>query len=266
MRFPLDYDHWEDVVSGCDEVGRGCMAGPVVVACVSWRPRDVHEMPWFTMLRDSKQTTAAQRQSLFFEIMGHAERVRVAVIPHYVVDQINVLRASLLGFELTAPAFSENALLFLDGNQRPPSLGWARTLVKGENRLSAIAAASILAKVIRDEWMQAIAAVFPGYGFQAHVGYPTAQHKLALAEHGPCPIHRKSYKPLAPFAVETSKRPDLVETICGASNDSESGMLASTYLEHYFEFSARDDGRVIRRLARSGGLWWPFGDGNQEGA
>lgn len=244
-RFPLDQEYFDVTTSGCDEVGRGCLAGPVVTACVSWIPEEVADSSLYTRLRDSKELSGVRRMAIFQDILSQSSRVRVAVMSHMVVDRLNVLRASLKGFEETAPSHSTSEYLFVDGNQRPPRLPWARTVIKGENQVSAIAGASVVAKVIRDEWMHSMAAIYPEYGFDRHVGYPTAQHKAALQRVGPCPLHRKSFKPVKPFVVELSEDPQFVNRILMEQDLLKLRELWAEYNRNYFHFSPGDDRRIF---------------------
>jgi len=249
-RFPLDREYENLTTSGCDEVGRGCLAGPVVTACVSWKPEQVARTPLYQRLRDSKELTGNRRMAIFQDILGLALRVRVAVISNITVDRLNVLRATLLGFERTAPPHSDSDFLFIDGNQKPPRLPWAKTVVKGENKLSAIAGASVVAKVIRDEMMHAAARVYPHYGFDRHVGYPTAKHKDALRQTGPCPLHRKSFKPVHPFVLEYSENQHFLTRILTEKNPTALKELWSEYTLNYFQFSPGDDRRILDHFTR----------------
>ncbi|PIE01420.1 MAG: ribonuclease HII [Acidobacteria bacterium] len=253
-RFPCDQTYRHFMTTGCDEVGRGCMAGPVVTAALSWTPDQVMTRPFYSKLRDSKETSEKTRLTLYRDILTHASRIRVDVISHMVVDRINVLRASLLGFERTAPEYREGNYLFIDGNQKPARLKWAKTLVKGENRLSAIAGASIVAKVIRDEIMTSLAKAYPEYDFQSHVGYPTQAHKKALSDHGPCPIHRKSYKPLAPFVSEQASHSPFIQNLLRETDPAAIQNAWRNYSQHYFEFSPAEDRMLYPFFLRHGYL------------
>jgi len=253
-RFYLDQDYQQQLTTGCDEVGRGCIAGPVVTAAVSWVPGQVMGYPFYTKLRDSKELSQKARDSLYAQVLSAAKRVRVAVMNHMVVDRINVLRASLLGFERTAPPYSENDFLFIDGNQKPPGLRWAKTLIKGENKMSAIAGASVVAKVVRDEMMRSYSAVYPGYGFEQNVGYPTPSHKKDLEKLGPCPIHRKTFKPLHPFVPDNSSHPTFQQELSQAEGPLLIKKHWTYYSEHYFEFAPKDDVRILSYFDRLGFL------------
>lgn len=188
---------------GLDEAGRGPLAGPVVAAaCALPSPCPI------AGLDDSKKLTAAARDGLYEAIIAESRAWSVAVVEPAVIDEINILQASLRAMAAawrevvaSSPALAE-AVVLVDGNQRAPLPADVdqRTAVKGDSRSTHIAAASILAKVTRDRLMVAYDARWPEYGFAQHKGYPTAAHLAALAEHGPCPIHRRSFRlgPRAP--------------------------------------------------------------------
>ena len=183
------------LISGIDEAGRGCLAGPVVIARVTWNPRTSAALRWFPRLADSKQIDAATREDLYPRILEAAESVRVAMIGNIMIDHMNILRATLHGFELVAGARRPEVPLLIDGNQKPPTLRWAVTLVKGDSRAGAVAAAGIVAKVTRDAAIRHLAAAYPGYGLANHKGYATKTHREAIARLGPSAIHRRSFKP-----------------------------------------------------------------------
>lgn len=192
--------------TGIDEVGRGCLAGPVVVAAVGWRCDEAAAQPWFSLLADSKQIDAQRRAELLPHILAQADYVRVATLSHMVIDLINILRATLHGFELVAPVFQQDRPLFVDGNQRPVTLPYARTLVKGDSRMSAIAAASVVAKVTRDAMMVRLGRAQPEYGYEQHMGYATARHRKAIAECGPGLHHRKCFAPISKMCSEENEQ------------------------------------------------------------
>ncbi len=179
-------------IAGVDEAGRGPVAGPLVVAAVCL-PSGFDA----TGLNDSKKLSHEQRDCLFQGIIESAE-YSIVIISHDEVDRLNILRATLLGMSQALcdlPHPPESARI--DGNQlpiRPPVP--CETLVKGDSKDAAIAAASILAKVTRDRLMIEADARYPGYGFADHYGYHTPTHIEALNRLGPCPIHRKSFEPI----------------------------------------------------------------------
>ena len=198
-RISPDFSHETDVMArgalrvvGVDEVGRGPLAGPVTACAVRLDPDRVPQG-----LRDSKLLTAARREALFDEIMVVAE-VSVAHASVEEIDALNILRASHLAMERAvaglrlAPGF-----VLVDGNRLPKSLPCpARAVVKGDAKSLSIAAASILAKVVRDHLMVDLAQQHPGYGWERNAGYPTQDHLAALLNLGVTPLHRRSFKPV----------------------------------------------------------------------
>lgn len=193
---------WQEYILGCDEVGRGPLAGPVTAACVAFPNTLGPDFELFALLDDSKKLSAKKRDMLVDAIHTHAAAYAVVDISPEEIDRLNILQASLEGMKRAAMAVAEqlgatqtNAHIIIDGNKLIPRLDWAQTAyVKGDARSWSIAAASILAKVHRDNLMVEYDAIYPGYGFAKNVGYPTAAHRAALVELGPTPIHRKSFK------------------------------------------------------------------------
>ena len=187
-------------VAGVDEAGRGPLAGPVVAAAVSF-PIDwsVHGLPAeLEGLNDSKQLPAAQREK-FFEVLtaGAAIQFAIAGIDAGTIDAINILQATHRAMNRALAQLRPAPQHVLVDGLRVPSLRFPQTaLIQGDARSFSIAAASILAKVTRDRWMVEYDRQFPVYGFAEHKGYGTPRHLAALVEHGPCPIHRRSFAPL----------------------------------------------------------------------
>lgn len=187
-------------VAGLDEAGRGPLAGPVVAACVVL-PDPLPEA--LLPLNDSKKLDEAAREALVPLIESRALAWGVAVVEADVIDRLNILRASLQAMA-DALAACEARLgrpihgALLDGNQKAPlpARVQQRTLVKGDSLSRPIMAASILAKVARDRRMVREHEAWPVYGFNVHKGYPTPAHLKALVEHGPCPLHRRSFAPV----------------------------------------------------------------------
>ncbi|WKL21697.1 ribonuclease HII [Agrobacterium tumefaciens] len=179
-------------VAGTDEAGRGPLAGPVVAAAVILDPDNIPKG-----LDDSKKLTKTKRESLFRLIM-ETSVVSVASSGPGLIDSMNILRASLdamrravLGLE-TSPA-----LVLADGRDKPPGITCeAKAVIKGDSRSLSIAAASIIAKVTRDRMMERAGSVHSSYGFEGHAGYGTPAHLRAIENHGPCPLHRMSFRPL----------------------------------------------------------------------
>ena len=179
-------------IAGVDEAGRGPLAGPVVIAAVILRP----ERP-IDGLRDSKKLDAARRESLYQRIREHASDWSVVVVSAAEIDRLNILQATLAGMRRAVEGLSPlPRLALVDGNRAPPLACTVQTLVGGDGLEPAISAASIVAKVTRDRIMVALHERFPGYGFDRHKGYPTAEHLERLAELGPCEEHRRSFAPV----------------------------------------------------------------------
>ncbi len=188
------------LLAGADEAGRGPLVGNVVAAAVILD----HNQP-IEGLADSKKLSAKRRETLAAEIMQKAKAWAVVSVSAVDIDRINILQASLLAMKQAVEQLSVTPdHVFIDGNRCPEMTCPATAIVKGDARVAEISAASILAKVARDEQMQQLHAVFPQYGFDRHKGYPTKAHMAALAEHGPCPEHRRSYAPVRKYLTVTS--------------------------------------------------------------
>lgn len=182
--------------AGTDEVGRGPLAGEVVAAAVILDPARP-----IIGLADSKQLSEKLREYCYAQIIEQALAYAVGRATVAEIDRLNILQASLLAMHRAVEALStQPEYVLVDGN-RCPAWGYqSQAVVKGDCRVPAIAAASILAKVTRDRELTMLDAEYPGYGFARHKGYPTAQHMLALELLGPCPIHRRSFAPVARVA------------------------------------------------------------------
>ncbi|AZZ90928.1 ribonuclease HII [Hahella sp. KA22] len=181
-----------ELVAGVDEVGRGPLAGPVVAAAVILNPEKPIEG-----LNDSKKLSHRQRVALSQEIREKALAWATGWATVEEIDQINILQASLLAMQRAVAGLQVTPdLALIDGNKIPKLDMPAEAIVKGDSKVAAIAAASILAKVERDEELDRLDLIFPGYGLAGHKGYPTAQHLSALKELGVTEIHRRSYKPV----------------------------------------------------------------------
>lgn len=179
-------------VAGVDEVGRGPLAGPVTAAAVILDPDAIPDG-----LNDSKKLTAARRNTLAAAIHACAD-VRIIHVPVEVIDEMNILHASLFAMReaITGLATRPDHAL-IDGNKLPPDLPCSATpIVKGDARSLSIAAASIVAKVARDRIMVDLAQQHPGYGWERNAGYPTSVHLKALQDLGVTPYHRRSFKPV----------------------------------------------------------------------
>ncbi|WP_395664758.1 ribonuclease HII [Methylocella sp.] len=181
-------------VAGLDEAGRGPLAGPVSAAAVILDPGDLP-----AGLDDSKQLAKSAREALYEQIMRRAVAVSVAFASAAEIDALNIRRASLLAMRRAARALAIEARhALIDGRDLVPGLPCpGEAIVRGDARSLSIAAASIVAKVTRDRAMTRLCAQFPAYGFSRHAGYPTALHLAAIAEHGPCPHHRMSFRPFS---------------------------------------------------------------------
>ena len=177
------------VICGVDEAGRGPLAGPVCAAAVIL-PRG-HQIPG---LNDSKKLTDKKRRELFPMIKEQAIAYGIGMASHEEIDEINILQATYLAMERAIAQLEGKAdLALIDGN-RAKDFGMAvRTVVKGDSLSANIAAASVLAKVTRDDLMVEMAKEFPGYGFEVHKGYGTKAHYEALRNMGPCAIHRMTF-------------------------------------------------------------------------
>ncbi|MES2594696.1 MAG: ribonuclease HII [Verrucomicrobiota bacterium] len=179
-------------IAGIDEAGRGPLAGPVSVAAVILPPDFDHRE-----LNDSKQLNEKQRDRIYDELMGNtAIRWHAEMIETDEIDRINILQATWTGMRRCALALQSDAAL-IDGKPVRNFPVHHVALVKGDSLSHSIAAASIIAKVRRDRLMIALAQQYPGYGFEVHKGYPTPGHQKALKKLGPCPVHRRSFAPVA---------------------------------------------------------------------
>ena len=186
---------WETpgLVAGVDEAGRGPLAGPVVAAAVILDDRNP-----IRGLADSKVLTARRREQLFDEIRAKALCCSVAEASVDEIDTLNILQATLLAMRRAVEGLRlKPALVLVDGNRLPTLSMRAEAIVKGDSKIAAISAASILAKVTRDRWCAELDLQYPQYGFAGHKGYGTAEHLQALQAHGACPQHRKTFSPVA---------------------------------------------------------------------
>lgn len=178
------------VIAGVDEAGRGPLAGPVVSAAVILPEK--FDVPG---INDSKKLSEKKREALFPVIQRHAIAFGIGLADHEEIDQINILQASLLSMKRAVEALSVTPdYLLIDGKFIIDCTIDQRSVIKGDALSLSIAAASILAKVTRDRIMADRDLQYPEYGFRRHKGYPTKAHKEAILTHGPCPIHRKSFK------------------------------------------------------------------------
>ncbi len=195
-----EYKHFPEYkkIIGIDEAGRGPIAGPVVVAAVILPTISViHD------LDDSKKLSARKREELYQKIVSQALHYQFKVIDHSIIDEINILQATFMGMnELLLPHLTSPFLALIDGPYLPKkgqekdfNLAM-KSVVKGDSTYKCIAAASIIAKVVRDSIMDNYHQKYPQYDFIHNKGYPTKKHKLALVQYGICPIHRQTFAPV----------------------------------------------------------------------
>ena len=183
------YDEGYDIVCGVDEAGRGPLAGPVCAAAVIL-PRDLQ----IEGLNDSKKLTDKRRRALFDVITAQAVSYGIAFASEQEIDEINILQATFLAMRRALDQLSVRpAIALIDGNRETDFGLPVRTIVKGDSLSANSAAASVLAKVTRDDFMLEQAQRYPQYGFDVHKGYGTRAHYEALRQYGPCPIHRRSF-------------------------------------------------------------------------
>ncbi|WP_457574762.1 ribonuclease HII [Desulfolithobacter sp.] len=195
-------------IGGVDEAGRGPLAGPVVAGCVVLPPDCCYQR-----FVDSKKLSASQREELFSYVHECGARIGVGVVSAREIDAINILQGSLLAMKRAVlDCMDGNThlpidFLLVDGKFTIPMQLPQQALVKGESKSSSIAAASIIAKVTRDRIMASYHETYPVYNFLKNKGYPTRDHRRAIAEHGPCPIHRRSFRGVREFSDPDQQRP-----------------------------------------------------------
>ncbi len=187
----------EGLVCGIDEAGRGPLAGPVVAAAVILDPaRPIQG------LNDSKKLSEKKRVALAEEIREKAVAWCVAEANIEEIDRLNILHATMLAMQRAVAGLAVRPISALvDGNRCPKLEIPVEAVVKGDGKIASIAAASILAKTVRDAGMLELHALYPQYGFDRHMGYPTAAHFAALQAHGASPVHRKSFGPVAQLSL-----------------------------------------------------------------
>ncbi|WP_299803270.1 ribonuclease HII [uncultured Shewanella sp.] len=178
--------------AGVDEVGRGPLIGNVVTAAVILDPNNPIEG-----LNDSKKLSEKKRELLFEQIQQKALSVSVGSASPEEIDELNILHATMLAMQRAVKGLTiKPTSVLVDGNRTPDFGVESHAIIKGDGLIDAISAASIIAKVVRDREMDALAGQYPEYGFEKHKGYPTKAHFEALAEHGVLPEHRKSFRPV----------------------------------------------------------------------
>lgn len=186
------------IVAGADEAGRGPLAGPVVAAAVVLDPDNIP-----AGLNDSKKLSAAQRNALYAEILATSV-VAIASSGPRRIDDTDILKASLDAMRRAVCSLSvKPGFVLLDGRDVPQGLPCpGKAVVKGDSRSVSIAAASIIAKVTRDRMMEQAGTLYSAYGFEIHAGYATSYHREQISLHGPCPLHRMSFRPIAAYGIE----------------------------------------------------------------
>lgn len=186
-----DYNLSKVLVAGCDEAGRGCLAGPVFAAAVILPPRFSHKL-----LNDSKKMSEPNRLLLREIIMEKATAWAIGMCDHQEIDRINILKASFLAMHRAIDQLkAKPGLLIIDGNRFTPYPGIGhKCVIGGDGIYTAIAAASVLAKTERDAYMDKLHEQFPQYGWDKNKAYATAFHREALNKHGISPVHRKSFR------------------------------------------------------------------------
>ncbi len=195
----LPYYNENLIEAGCDEAGRGCLAGSVYAAAVIL-PKDYRN----DALNDSKRLSASRRYKLREEIMRDAVAWAVGVVTPSEIDEINILNASILAMHRAVDQLSVRPqALIIDGNRfRPYQDLPYTTIVKGDGKYQSVAAASILAKTFRDDYMKELHEQYPFYGWNRNAGYPTREHREAIREHGITPYHRKTFNLLGDGQLE----------------------------------------------------------------
>jgi ribonuclease HII len=196
VQLPLGFDR-PGLLAGVDEAGRGPLAGPVVAAAVILD--DLHPIHG---LADSKTLSARRREALFDEIRAKALCCSIGEAGVEEIERLNILQATMLAMQRAVEGLRlKPAKVLVDGNRLPRLEVLCEAIVGGDAKVAAISAASIIAKVHRDRWCDALHAQFPQYGFDRHKGYGTAEHLEALRVHGPCPEHRRGFAPVAALLV-----------------------------------------------------------------
>lgn len=186
------FDHEAEIICGVDEAGRGPLAGPVFAAAVILDPARP-----IAGLRDSKKLSEARRDELAIEIKSHALAWAIAQCSEAEIDTLNILQASMLAMRRAVESLTvQPTLALIDGNRCPVMAVRSEAIIKGDDKVAAISAASILAKTARDAALVVLHEQYPHYAFDQHKGYPTALHLERLRLHGVSPVHRKSYGPV----------------------------------------------------------------------
>jgi len=195
-----------ELIAGIDEVGRGALAGPVVAGAVIL-PHTAN-LPWFGLVRDSKELDSRKRESLFDLINKEAVAVGIGIVPPQVIDSINILKATKLAMIQAVEKLSKQpTFLLIDRVTLSQCPIPQRGITRGDKSCLSIACASIIAKVTRDRTMEEFDRIYPGYGFAQHKGYGTGEHISCLRKLGPSPIHRLYFAPVRNIVVSQSSGP-----------------------------------------------------------
>ena len=194
------------LIAGVDEVGRGPLAGPVVTAAVILREDD----PMLGQYRDSKRVSEKKRLNIYHHIRKHALSYAVAQATLEEIEHLNILHATMLSMRRCVEALDiQPQQVLVDGNRTPDLPFPVRAVIGGDDSVQAIAAASIVAKVVRDRLMRYLDYQYPAYQFARHKGYGTAIHMQALREFGPCPVHRMGFAPV----IKAQRRTSTMESV-----------------------------------------------------
>lgn len=200
-----------DLVIGLDEAGRGPLAGPVFAAAVAFigNPKDGALKSLLALVDDSKKLSSRKRREAYDLLIGHSDIVYGCVrVSAKIVDRINILQASKLAMQkatqklltkISLASADKKIICLIDGNFSIKISHSQKSIIKGDAKVFSIAAASIIAKVQRDCLMEKMDEIYPEYGFARHKGYGTKEHFAAIKKHGPCPIHRHTFAPIACF-------------------------------------------------------------------
>jgi ribonuclease HII len=185
-------------VAGADEAGRGSLAGPLVAAAVLLDYGDLRgrRLAPLARLNDSKQLEPGERESLFAAVLRTATKVAVEIVSPGEIDRSGLHRSNLRALAAALSALGEADVRLVDGFRLGPAAPEHRAVVDGDEKSAAIAAASVVAKVVRDRAMRRLDALYPAFGFASHVGYITPAHSAVVRERGPCEIHRRSFQAL----------------------------------------------------------------------
>jgi ribonuclease HII len=196
-------------IAGVDEAGRGPLAGPVVAGCVVLPQEGDH-----SCFKDSKKLSPRQREKLFTVLQSSRARIGVGIVSSRKIEEINILQASLLAMQRAIEDCLPEGLpdfLLVDGTFSVPISLSQQPLVKGESKSASIAAASIIAKVTRDHLMAEAHEQFPEYNFIKNQGYPTKEHRQAIAEFGPCVLHRRTFKGVKEYFPELKQKNEAIQ-------------------------------------------------------